>query len=74
MRREKVVLGVFCVFLVVVVEDGFYDVVGPRKFGDFGSRGGSRLRGNEAARLTIEDLKDPISEQQLLWYMPGSGV
>ena len=36
---------VFCVFLVVEVEDGFYDVVGPRKFGDFGSRGGSRLRG-----------------------------
>jgi hypothetical protein len=35
MRREKVVLGVFCVFLVAVVEDGFYDVVGPRKFGGF---------------------------------------
>ena len=46
---------VFLCFFGVVVDCGFYDVVGPRKFGDFGSRGESRLRGNVDARLTTRD-------------------
>jgi hypothetical protein len=51
---------VFCCFVYVVFLFFFgvvvdCDVVGPRKFGDFGSRGESRLRGNVDARLTTRD-------------------
>jgi hypothetical protein len=72
MWRETYFAGsfyvVFLCFFGVVVDCGFYDVVGPRKFGDFGSRGGKSATGECRCKA---DNSRPRPEQ-FLYYLPGN--